>query len=458
MLNYLLRRFLLMFPTLLGITILVFTVMAASPGGITAQTLAHGMDMKPAERKALEEYYNKRYGLDDPPPIQYLRWVNNISPIGFVINDKGELDHFSFTKGSDLGESFNYGRPVGELIKERLPITLLLNVITIPLIYIIAIIVGVKAATDRGGRFDVSSNVFMLGLWSVPTMLAGVLMIGFFANIQHWQWFPTAGLSEFQALDMPFLPTGLSLMDVLKTFLFMTAGVVIMTVLSQLRLRQLRTAIAGAVGIGIGLWMASAHAENITFNYIALPLLFVGIMGLMAWTDYLPFRIGGLATIGAGIGLILALQSMDGVVRGYLFDRIWHLILPVIALSYGGFAFLAKLTRTSILENLSADYARTARAKGVSEQNVLWVHVFRNSLIPLITVSASLLPALLSGSVIVESIFSIDGMGKLVIDAVKGRDRELVLSLTLITGFLTLLSYLIADFLYTLVDPRVSYE
>lgn len=458
MLNYLLRRFLLMFPTLLGITILVFSVMAVSPGGITAQTLAHGMDMKPAERKALEDYYNKRYGLDDPPPLQYLRWLNNVSPIGFVVKDNGELDHFSFTKGSDLGESFNYGRPVSDLIKERLPITLLLNVITIPLIYIIAIIVGVKAATDRGGRFDISSNVFMLGLWSVPTMLAGVLMIGFFANTQHWQWFPTAGLSEFQALDMPFLPTGLSLFDVFKTFLLMTVGVAIMTVLSQLQWQQLRAAIAGAIGIGIGVWMASAHAENMTFNYIALPLLFAGIMALMAWTDFIPFRIGGLATIGASIGLILALQSMDGIVRGYLFDRIWHLILPVIALSYGGFAFLAKLTRTSILENLSADYARTARAKGVSEQNVLWVHVFRNSLIPLITVSASLLPALLSGSVIVEFIFSIDGMGKLVIDAVKGRDRELVLSLTLITGFLTLLSYLIADFLYTLVDPRVSYE
>ena len=110
------------------------------------------------------------------------------------------------------------------------------------------------------------------------------------------------------------------------------------------------------------------------------------------------------------------------------------------------------------MENLQADYARTARAKGVSEENVLWQHVFRNSLLPLITVSAGLLPGLLAGSIIVESIFSIDGMGKLAIEAVKGRDRELMLSITLITGFLTLIGYLIADFLYTLVDPRVSYE
>jgi peptide/nickel transport system permease protein len=141
-----------------------------------------------------------------------------------------------------------------------------------------------------------------------------------------------------------------------------------------------------------------------------------------------------------------------------MFDRLWHLALPVICLSYGGFAFLARLTRSAMLENLQADYARTARAKGVDESTVLWTHVFRNSLLPLITVSASLLPGLLGGSVIVESIFSIDGMGKLVVEAVKGRDRELVLSITMISGMLTLLGYLLADLMYAIADPRVSYD
>jgi len=148
----------------------------------------------------------------------------------------------------------------------------------------------------------------------------------------------------------------------------------------------------------------------------------------------------------------------EPLVRGFLFDRAWHLVLPVITLSYGGFAFLAKLTRTSILENLQADYARTARAKGVSEKDVLWKHVFRNSLMPLITVTAGLLPSLLAGSLIVETIFSINGMGQLALEAVKSRDRELILSITLIAGFLTLIGNLIADFLYTIVDPRVSYD
>jgi len=169
----------------------------------------------------------------------------------------------------------------------------------------------------------------------------------------------------------------------------------------------------------------------------------------------------GLATYRPNdvLGAVLSVKGMQGEwTRGFLLDRIWHLVLPVVCLSYGGFAGLAKLTRTSVLENLLSDYARTARAKGLAESAVLWRHVFRNSLLPLITVAASLLPSLLAGSVIVESIFSIEGMGKLAVEAVQTRDRELVLSITLVGGLLTLLGYLLADLLYALADPRVSYE
>ena len=132
MLTYLTRRVLLMVPTLFGITLVVFSVMAASPGGIGAQSLTEGV-MQPEARKAMEAYFNRRYGLDASPPVQYLRWLNNISPIGFVqptevASGKFDFSNFSLLKGSDLGDSFLYGRPVGELISERIPITLLLNV------------------------------------------------------------------------------------------------------------------------------------------------------------------------------------------------------------------------------------------------------------------------------------------------------------------------------------------
>jgi peptide/nickel transport system permease protein len=459
MLIYLLRRILLMIPTLLGITIVVFAVMASAPGGISADSLTNGMDMKPEQKQALRDYYNQRYGLDDPMPIQYLRWLNNVSPIGFTFDKNHDITGFSLTKGSDLGDSFSYGRPVADLIGERLPITLLLNVITIPLIYIIAIIVGMNAARDRGGRFDVTSNVIMLALWSIPTMLAGVLMIGFFASIQHWQWFPTSGLSSREALDMPFLPHWSSLWDVAKVFVFMIIGIVLSYLLSQWQLKKARIIIAGLVGVAIGAWMAYTHATFALFNWLFFPLLGALTLGILAWTKVATFRTGGLIMFGAGLGLLFAIQFSSGdFLRGFLLDRSWHLVLPIIALSYGGFAALAKIMRTSILENLNADYARTARAKGVAESDVLWKHVFRNSLLPLITILAGLLPSLLGGSVIIEQIFSIDGMGKLVIEATMSRDREVVLSITLIAGLLTLLGYLISDFLYTLVDPRIQYD
>ena len=125
---YLLRRLLLMIPTLLGITIVVFAVMAAAPGGISSQSLVEGQNLEPQAKKAMEDYYNRLYGLDSPAPVQYLRWLNNISPVGFTFDDNREINGFSFFKGSDLGQSFRYGRPVMELIEERVPITLLLNV------------------------------------------------------------------------------------------------------------------------------------------------------------------------------------------------------------------------------------------------------------------------------------------------------------------------------------------
>lgn len=458
MITYLLRRILLMIPTLLGITLVVFAVMASAPGGISAESLVEG-NMKPAEKARVIEYYNKRYGLDDPMPVQYLRWLNNILPIGFTFDDDRNINGFSFTKGSDLGESFNYGRPVAALIGERLPITLLLNVITIPLIYILAIIIGMNAATDRGGRFDVASNIIMLALWSIPSMLAGVLMIGFFANVQHWHWFPTSGLASREAYNMPFMPHWSSLFDVAKVFIFMMLGTVGAVMFSQWNNTRLRVIVSALVGVGIGVWMALSHPENLLINWMFLPLLGGATLGLLAWTKFSFFRVGGLGIAGAGIGLLIAMQFQSGeFVRGFLFDRIWHLILPIIALSYGSFAGLAKITRTSVLENLNADYARTARAKGVAEKDVLWKHVFRNSLLPLITIFSGILPGLLAGSVIIESIFSIEGMGKLVIDAVQARDRELILSITMIGGILSLIGYLISDFLYTLVDPRVQYD
>ena len=358
MINYIIRRLLLMVPTLLGITLVTFLVMGLSPGGVGGTLLNDEGAMKGAAAKAQREYLQKRYGLDKPLIVQYWRWLNHVSPVGIEYPDDGSVGHFRWAKTPDLGYSFSKGRPVLQLVEEALPITLLLHAMTLPAVYAISIVSGIAAARRRGGTFDLVSGFTFLALWSVPTILAGVLLIGYLANRQYVMLFPTGGLHDTLADSMPFLPH------------------------------------------------FTAHGWD----------------------------------------------------RGWLLDLCWHLALPVICFTYGGFAFTSRLTRGAMLENMSADYARTARAKGVPEQSVIYRHVFRNALIPLITTSAGIIPGLLGGSIIVENIFSIHGMGLLMIEATNARDRELILDEALIVGLLGLMSYLLADLLYVVADPRVSYD
>ncbi len=461
MTTYILRRLLLMLPTLFGITLVVFTVMAASPGGISAQSLIEGQNLDPEAKREIEAYYNRIYGLDQPAPMQYLRWLNNISPIGFTFDENSQLEGFSLTKGTNLGQSFRYGRSVKELLKERIPITLLLNLISIPLIYVVAISIGVRAATQRGKTFDIASGTVMLTLWSIPTMLTGVLLIGFFANVQYWRWFPTGGLSDRKVTDMAFLPHWESLSGIFTLFGAIVVSCTIMIAMSRSKNINLRLYFMASIGLTLGYLMANSLPDAKQSLVLSVLISLIGgtILPLFGIISHQGFRSVAMGGIGIAVGVGLTNHWIDtGFTRGFLLDRLWHLTLPIVCLSYGGFAALSKLTRTAVLENLLSDYARTARAKGVKEVQVLWLHVFRNSLLPLITVAASLLPSLLAGSVIVESIFSIEGMGKLAIEAVQTRDRELVLSITLLSGMLTLIGYLVADLIYAVADPRISYE
>ena len=259
---------------------------------------------------------------------------------------------------------------------------------------------------------------------------------------------------------MPFLPHWHNARAGIALLGGMLGGGILLAAAGRWLPRRARVAVMGALGGGLGFAMAGALPDGGGTIAQALLILVLGLaLGAFAHLAGSGVRASGFGLLGILLGAwVSRVWGGDEWTSGFLADRLWHLVLPVVCLSYGGFAFLSKLVRTSMLENLLSDFARTARAKGVHEHDVLWRHVFRNGLLPLITVSAGLLPALLGGSVIVETIFSIDGMGKLAVEAVKGRDRELVLSLTLISGFLTLIGYLIADLCYAVADPRVSYE
>jgi len=139
-------------------------------------------------------------------------------------------------------------------------------------------------------------------------------------------------------------------------------------------------------------------------------------------------------------------------------DISWHLVLPVFASTIGGFAFLTRFSRSNFLDVIGQDYVRTARAKGLPERKVLYKHALRNALIPFVTLMGTLLPALLGGSVIIEQIFNIPGMGMLSFEAVLGRDHNLIMGVATVGAFLTLVSLLISDLMYVVIDPRIRLE
>jgi peptide/nickel transport system permease protein len=152
------------------------------------------------------------------------------------------------------------------------------------------------------------------------------------------------------------------------------------------------------------------------------------------------------------------MDARDLSLVGYWWDRLLHMILPVICLTYGSLAYLSRFVRGSSLEVIRQDYIRTARAKGLPEKAIVYRHVFRNTLIPVLTLLGLLLPTLISGSIILESIFSWPGVGDLFFTSVRARDYPVVMGLSFITAVLVLLSTLIADLLYAWADPRVTYR
>jgi peptide/nickel transport system permease protein len=208
------------------------------------------------------------------------------------------------------------------------------------------------------------------------------------------------------------------------------------------------------IGVFSAVKQGSAGDQAVTvmlFILYSLPNFWVAMMliYLLGGGDFLHwFPVFGLNSEGAeAFGFF-----------GWLSDRIWHLVLPVTCLTYGGLAYISRQQRAGMLEVIRQDYVRTARAKGVSEKVVMFKHALRNAVIPIVTLLAALLPAMLGGSVIIESIFSIPGMGKLAFESILARDYPVIMGVLTISAMLTLLGILLADIAYTLVDPRISFE
>lgn len=330
--QYLIRRLFLIVPTFLGITLITFLVIQLAPGDPAAMKLRLSADQAALGDKVTQEIVEQTrrlYGLDKPIYTQYLIWLKRVVTF-------------------DFGTSFKDHRPVLEKIAERLPVTIELNLISIFLVYLVAIPIGVMSAIKQGTIGDRVVTVGLFILYSLPNFWVAVLLIMFFGGGDFLNLFP----------------------------------------------------------------------------------------------------IYGIVTPGMETAPMLARIA----------DHLWHIVLPVFCLTYGGFAALSRYQRAGMLEVIRQDYIRTARAKGLPEKLVIFKHAFRNSIIPIVTLLGYLLPGMFGGSVIIESIFSIPGMGQLGFEAVLSRDYPVVLAIATISALLTLLGLLVSDLLYVWADPRISYE
>jgi len=238
-------------------------------------------------------------------------------------------------------------------------------------------------------------------------------------------------------------------------------------------------AVAAKIGERLPLTISLAGSALILSYLIAIPLGIIAAIKRGQTVDraisFIVFVLYSIPSFAAALLLILLVaggdylnllpmygaNSINASEMGFpawVRDRIVHMILPVVCLTYASLSYISRYARVSMLEALGQDFVRTARAKGLPERLVILRHALRNALIPVITVFALELPVLISGAVIIEEIFSLPGMGQLMFQALAARDGPVIMGITTLAAIITLLGYFIADILYVLVDPRISYQ
>ncbi|WP_199027080.1 microcin C ABC transporter permease YejB [Ralstonia sp. ASV6] len=345
MFAYLIKRLLLLIPTLIGVVTLTFAVIQFVPGGPVEQMM---LEMK--GRNGVGEAsgggafdYRGRRGVD-PEKIKEIRAL-----YGF---DKGPVERYFLMLGRfarfDLGESYFQHRSVWELIKSKLPVSISIGLWTFFLTYLIAVPLGIAKAVRAGSRFDLVTSIIVLVGYAIPGFVLGVLLLVLFGGGTFFQWFPIRGITSD--------------------------------------------------------------------NWDQLSLL------------------------------------------GKVTDYLWHITLPVTASVVGSFAVITMLTKNAFLEEIRKQYVLTARSKGLSERRVLWKHIFRNALLPLVTgFPAAFIGAFFTGSLLIEQLFSLDGMGLLSYEAVMRRDYPVVLGTLYLFTLIGLGARLISDVCYVLVDPRIHF-
>lgn len=337
---YFARRLLLVLPTFLGVTLMVFAITRFVPGGPVERMIAQAQQMQADGRSGggdrvgaaalsesqiqeLKEYY----GLDKPLLVGYVHWIWKVFHL-------------------DLGVSSRYNEPVWGLIKDRFPVSIFFGLTTLLLTYAICVPLGILKAVRHRTPLDNATSIFVFIGYAIPNYVVGILLLIVFSS--YWEIFPLSGFTsrEFSELS---------------------------------------------------LW-------------------------------------------------------------GKAKDLVWHTTLPLIAYMAGSFAVMTFLTKNSLMDNLAADYVRTAIAKGLDFKRAVLRHALRNSLIPIATHFGNEISRVLAGSFLVETIFNINGFGLLGYESVVERDYPVVMGILVISSLLFLLGNILSDVCVALVDPRVKFQ
>ncbi|MCI8895926.1 MAG: ABC transporter permease [Lachnospiraceae bacterium] len=324
--RYLLKRLIYIIFVFFIISILMFCIYKATPGDPVRMMIGDTGSMKPEQYEKMYDHYAEVLGVNKSYPEQYIRWITNM------------------LRG-DFGYSTQYKRDVIQIIGTPMKNTVLLNIFSMILVFVISIPLGIITAVKKKSIFDKAVQVLTIVGYSIPSFVIALLAIYVFAV--KLKWFPISGVK--------------------------TAGL------------------------------------NAT----------------------------GLAAAG---------------------DMAKHMVLPVLVMSVGGLGSITRYVRASMIDALGMDYIKTARAKGLKEKVVIYVHAFRNALIPVVTVTTWWIIGLFGGSVVIESIFGWTGLGQMLLSGLMQRDFSVVLAMQMFYVVLALLGNVIMDIAYSLVDPRVRLE
>ncbi|WP_186164524.1 microcin C ABC transporter permease YejB [Burkholderia gladioli] len=340
--SYILKRLLLMIPTLLGVLTITFAVIQFVPGGPVEQAM---QELRKGAEQGHVPFGMRAYSGVDPQQLAQLKAL-----YGF---DKPPIERYGLMLERfahfDLGQSYFHHQSVWSLVVSKLPVSISIGIWTFLLTYLISVPLGIAKAVYNGTPFDVASSLAVLVGYAIPGFVLGVLLLVLFGGGSFWQLFPLRGLTS----------------------------------------------------------------DNFAQMSLAAKI-----------TDYL-----------------------------------WHLVLPITASVVGSFAVITMLTKNAFLDEIRKQYVLTARAKGLSERRVLWKHVFRNALLPLIVgFPAAFIGAFFSGSLLIETLFSLDGLGLLSYESVIRRDYPVVLGTLYLFTLIGLVTKLVSDLCYVWVDPRIQFD